>query len=176
MSDPVSSSAVVCDHCGAPLDVPPGTNFAVCAHCGSRLRIKRSASAAWTELADVAGRIEKTVDRLDRRAALADLDREWDRTRGELMVRGKHGRTSAPSKWGAVAFAAFAVAWAASASFIMSDAPAPAVIRVGFPLVGLIGGLAAAVSVYRKSAKWEAAEADYRRRRAELERDAGAAE
>ena len=168
MTEPVSSSAVVCDHCGAPLDVPPGVNFAVCAHCGSRLRIERSATAAWTELAETAGRIEKTVDRLDRRAALADLDREWDRTRQELMVRGKDGDVSVPSKW----TAALAGVWWMFADFVVRDSPFPAAIRVGFPLVGLVGGLFGAVSIYRKSVRWTAAEADYRRRRAELERDA----
>ena len=167
---PASAAAVVCDRCGAGLDVPPTANFAVCAHCGSRLRIKRSASAAWTELAATAGRIERAVNRLDRRAALADLDREWDRTRQSLMVRGKEGRESPPSRWGAAAFAAFAVAWAAFAGFVVGHFPFPAMIRVGFPLVGLVGGLAAAANVFHKAAQWEAAEADYRRRRADLER------
>ena len=172
MTEPVSSSAVVCDHCGAPLDVPPGVSFAVCAHCGSRLRVKRSASAAWTELAETAGRIEKTVDRLDRRTALADLDREWDRTRQSLLVRGKDGATSEPAVWKAAAVAVAAVAFAGFAAAFVRAAPFPRAVQVVFPLFPLVGGLFAAGTIYVKARKWEAAEADYRRRRAELERDA----
>ena len=42
--------SVSCNHCGAPLEVPPGANYVTCAHCGSRLAVKRTGSAVYTEL------------------------------------------------------------------------------------------------------------------------------
>ena len=106
MTDPPTDppppvTALSCDRCGAPLAVGGGARYATCAHCGSRLRVARSATAAWTEvlddIADRAGRIEAKVDALARRPALEALEREWGRTRRTLGEE-VGGRIAAPTR------------------------------------------------------------------------------
>ncbi|NNJ26063.1 zinc ribbon domain-containing protein [Alienimonas chondri] len=176
----VAVESLLCQHCGAPLKVGRGAAFVTCAHCGASLRVVRSDSAAWTELAgeltERADRIEAKVDRLDRRTELADLDREWDRTRESLMVQGKHGHTSEPSVVGGVISGAVGLFGAAFALIVSAGAGFPAIIKIGFPIVFAGIGLFAAFSILSKADRWRREERRYRRRRAELLRPTQAAE
>ena len=167
----VRLQSLLCNHCGAPVDVPAAANYTTCAHCGSRLRVHRSDTAAWTEqvevLAERTERIEAKVDDLSRTSAVDRLDREWDRARERYMVTGKHGAKSVPSKVGGVAagvvIAAFGGLWTAFAAGM----GAPSV----FPLFGLAFvafGLFNAVRVFQRAEGYERAEAEYRRERARL--------
>ena len=163
----MSAESVVCDHCGAPLEIDAGASYVVCGHCGSRLRVKRSASAAWTELAARTDRIEAKVDRLDRRAALAELDRKWERHRDSLTVRGKRGRESEPTVWRAVCYALVGVFGAVLAAAIAGGG-FPTTLKIGFPLLFAGVGLASGASTYLKAKRWREVRREYDRRRAEL--------
>ena len=172
----VAVESLVCQRCGAPLEVGRGAAFVTCAHCGTPLRVVRSDSAAWTELAgeltERTDRIEAKVDRLDRRSELADLDRDWDRTRQSLMVRGKHGREKEPSVVGGVIAGAVGLAGAAFAATMSAGAGFPTIVKIGFPLVFAGVGLYAAYHNLSKADRWRREERRYRRRRAELSRAA----
>ena len=163
-----TAAAPVCTHCGAPLEVDASARRVTCGHCGSHLEVKRTASAAWTELADRTDRIERTVDRLDRRAELAELDREWERTRRSLMVRGRGGAETEPSALGGVLAGAIGLGGAAFTALVTANSPFPGVMKWGVPLAFAAVGAFSAWNVLTKAAKWRRAEADYRRRRAEL--------
>lgn len=97
----MSSTALLCNHCGAPLDVPDAARYATCGHCGSRLAIQRNRSAAWTEvagqIAEDTGQINEGVALLTLQAELERLDREWEMQQaqghGRRRKRGKDGDT-----------------------------------------------------------------------------------
>ena len=168
----VAVESLLCHHCGAPLEVGRGAAFVTCAHCGTPLRVVRSDSAAWTELVGEltqrTDRIEAKVDRLDRRSALADLDRDWDRTRQSLMVRGKHGREKEPSVIGGVIAGAVGLGGAIFASAMSAGAGFPTIVKICFPLAFAAIGLYAAFNQLSKADRWRREERRYRRRRAEL--------
>ncbi|MFH5805690.1 hypothetical protein [Alienimonas sp. DA493] len=169
----VALETLLCRRCGAPLQVGPGAKFVTCGHCGSSLRVERSESAAWTELTERTERLEEKVERMDRRSELADLDREWERTRKSLMIRGKGVRESEPSVFGGVMVLAIGVVGAIFAASMGAQAGFPALVGIGFPLAFAGFGIFAAVSQFANAAKWREAERRYRRRRAELELDRG---
>jgi uncharacterized Zn finger protein (UPF0148 family) len=50
-----------CNKCGAPLQVPTGTNFVTCTYCKSALAIHRTGNAAYTEV--LAG-IDRKTDQI----------------------------------------------------------------------------------------------------------------
>lgn len=45
----MSTSALNCNHCGATLEVGPGTKFVTCRHCGTRLLVVQTATSLCTE-------------------------------------------------------------------------------------------------------------------------------
>lgn len=104
--------ALNCNECGAKLEVPETAKFVTCNHCDTQLAIKHTNGASFTELAEVASRVEESAKEIEERAEelsghsellvlqndLERLDREWDVERTELMVKGKNGHKHVPSK------------------------------------------------------------------------------
>ena len=171
----VTATSVTCNHCGGPLDVPPGTRFVTCAHCGSRLEIHRTGNALYTEVLDAIDQrtreIADDVDVIRRQNEIERLDREWQMRREELLVHGKRGSTSAPSAVGGF----FAIILALGFGiFWMSIA-----LRQGggpFALFGLlfIGvGVASGISMIVKAGKYTESQREYESRRAQLMRSGG---
>ncbi len=169
--DAVQVVSVACNHCGGPLDVPPGIRFVTCTYCHSRLEIHRTGNAAYTEVLEairqdttqIAGdigaiKIENEVER---------LDREWLLERENFMVRREDGRSSdAPSAVGSVIGAAvmavFGVAWL---SFLPAEAP------FFFRLVGfafIVLAVVGAVMGVNGAGRYAEAERHYRQRRNQL--------
>lgn len=92
----MTTTALACNQCGAPLDVPAAANYATCAYCGSKLRVHRNATAAWTEVAERiaadTSRIGDGVTLLTVQAELERLDREWQMQAGTARSdRRGHG-------------------------------------------------------------------------------------
>ena len=183
--------ALSCDRCGAPLTVGGAAGLATCGHCGCRLRVRRSASAAWTEvldeIAETSGRIEAKVDALARRPALDALEAEWRATRAELgdEVDGgivpptREGARNEAFGWllmggAVVAFTLLLAVGLAGDRGSRSGREAATVATFAEVVAVVAGGRVALVraGISRRIARYAAAEADYRRRRAELERDA----
>jgi uncharacterized Zn finger protein (UPF0148 family) len=156
----VELTSVTCNHCGAPLEVQPGTRFLTCAHCGSRLEVHRSGGALYTEVLEAIDqrtqRIADDVDAIRRQNEVERLDREWMMRREQSLTRDKHGNASAPGSGvamliGSVVVAAFGVFWTVSL-VNAGGPPIMALFGVIFVMVALGGGIASVVkaSQYRE--------------------------
>src|SRR4051794_28642632 len=51
----IELESLSCSHCGAPIEVPAGTEYVTCAHCGSRLLVRHNDTASYTERLDRIG-------------------------------------------------------------------------------------------------------------------------
>jgi DNA-directed RNA polymerase subunit RPC12/RpoP len=160
-----------CNNCGATLDVGPQTNFVTCTHCGARLAVKRTATSAYTEILE---KIDQKTDAIAAQLAeiarhneLERLDREWERERASLLVRGKHGQRHVPTDAVAVVTAGgaavFGVFWIGAAASI----GAPSFM---FLMGGMVVVLAIGMAVWQVGAarRYREAQARYERRRAAL--------
>ena len=87
-------TSVACNHCGAPLEISPTTNFVTCSYCGYKLQVHRSASSVYTEVLQSidqrTARIEEDLDQIKRQNEIERLDREWSMRRGEMLVQDNH--------------------------------------------------------------------------------------
>ena len=93
---------LLCDGCGAPLDVGTKARFVTCGFCGARLRVKHSETAGWTEKVE---EIAKRQDRMDKKQRelerqlkinqlkdeLSDLERAFDTECEQYMARMRGG-------------------------------------------------------------------------------------
>lgn len=176
-----------CNHCGADIEVSPDTRFATCGHCGSKLAIVRTASSAYTELAEkmteLSDRMHDHFKRADRREELEDAEREWNREREKYMVSNKQGIKHIPTRTeSAIAgtvVTIFGLFWTVMALGITSGfgslggsglSPFGWVPCV-FPAFGvlfIVLGIYQSVSAYDKASRYERAEAEYERRRRDL--------
>nr|MBC8289918.1 hypothetical protein [Planctomycetota bacterium] len=102
-------SPVVCNNCGAPLQIPATANFLTCQHCQTQLEVKRNESVAWTEKHEQLETIDRrTGQLLDQMAQLryqtelSHIDRAWDREEQRYMVRDQYGNTRRPSQMGSI--------------------------------------------------------------------------
>jgi hypothetical protein len=170
MTDTTQITTVACNHCGAPLQISPTTNFATCGYCGAQLEIKRSGSAVYTEVLQRIDsrtqRIEQDVEHIKRQNQVEQLDREWMLRREQYMSRNKDGSRSIPSAagsvFGAVVAVIFGIIWIGVAS--TSGAPGFFVL---FGLVVVIGAVVSSIVGIGKSARYTEAERAY-----QLQRDA----
>lgn len=176
------TESLICNSCGAPLDVPTSANFVSCNHCGTQLSINRSEDVTFTEqLARIEETTEALTDQLrelNNHQRLEALERDWQSRRMGFMLTGKNGRSYTPSKKMALGsglgMAAFGILWTIMAIAITSSAPnfGPfAVAKVIFPLFGLgfIGmAIFGGVKGYRMTEKLEHAEREYQQERQSL--------
>ena len=108
---------------------------------------------------------------LERSAELVRLDCAWAAEREALMVRGKGGAPTEPSVLRAALVAAAGLGGAAVAFLMAVESNLGAVMTYGPPLAFAALGLWTAFVTLRQARRWSRAEADYRRRRAELTPD-----
>lgn len=163
--------SLTCNNCGAPLQVSTRAHFVTCASCGSRLAIKRTTSAIYTEtlkrLDRRTARMERNLQSIRLQAQLERIDREWEMTREQYMIRGRYGAQTTPGIGAAIVgvvvgllAAAFGVFW----TTIAATMGAPEF----FPLFGVVfivvalGGTAYNVL---KTGQYIGAEGEYQRRR-----------
>ena len=168
---------LVCNSCGAPLKVPDNANFVTCNHCSCQLAVRRSDDVTYTEtLNQLAAQTEELNDRLEDLSShhqVEALDREWEMEREKLMIARKNGSRDIPTEKGAIGNAVVAVVFGSVWTAMTLNMPAqmPGPIRLLFPLVGvliIVGGIFGSMSMYQNSAKYRAAERDYRQRRKDL--------
>lgn len=160
---------VNCNGCGAALDVGPDTRFVTCAQCGARLAVKRSESAAYTEILEGLERktdaIAEQLAEIQRQNELERIDREWEQERRQWFTRNKDGSMSEPSAaMGvvmAIVAAVFGVFWVGFAASM----GAPCMFMV---MGGGICGLAVVLgfAAVQKAKHYEEARLRYRKRRA----------
>lgn len=171
---------LVCNSCGAPLEVPSSANFVTCGHCSSRLQIRRTESATYTELlVDLAEKTDELSERIDDLVANSELtaiDSNWQMERESLMVRDKHGNSHAPTKGSSMAagiiVTLFGCFWTVMAISITSAASSVGIANVAFPAFGVIFiafGIYNSMSNFKKAEKYGRAERRYRQQRSETE-------
>src|SRR5262245_23859020 len=167
-------TSVACNHCGAPLDIGPTTNFVTCAYCGYKLQVHRSASSVYTEVLESidqrTAQMQQDLNVIKRQNEVERLDREWSLRRDELLVRDKHGQASEPSIIGGI-FAAvvgvvFGIAWIG----ITSSQGAPGFFTL-FGVLFMIAGLVAGISSIGKAARYSDAHRTYEQQRDQLMRE-----
>ena len=171
-----------CNSCGAPLDVPEGTNYLKCIHCGQQLAVRRTESAVFTEaveqLSETTEALSEQVEELARQNKLAALDRLWEQQRDDYMTTDKHGRSHLPDEnntvIGGTVIVMFGIFWTIMAVSITSSAPnfGPfAVARFLFPAFGIlfvIGGIAASIRNYQKAQDYKTARDRYENERSQI--------
>lgn len=175
--------SLLCNSCGAPLEVPGSANFIKCNHCNTTLKIQRSSGATTTEaiekLTETTQGLSQQLERLARQNELEKLDRNWESHRQSFVVPGQHGDHPVPAPqtaWiGGAAVVFFGLLWTVMTISITRSAPnvGPfAVARFVFPLFGIgftVFGLFIAVKVQQiakqNRKKYFEAERAYRHRR-----------
>ena len=176
--------ALICQHCSAPLQVPENAQYVTCTHCGSQLAVKNAHGAAYTEMLEaIDQRTEEMAEQLDvlqRKTALAELDRQWESQREAYYITDKDGERSLPSTSGSIAggviVSVFGALWVAVACGIGGAIDQVAGGPIGmigsvFPLFGLAFvalGLWTAFHGYQKAQDYEQAHANYLHERARL--------
>ncbi len=111
-SNSLHVSAVGCDNCGAPLEVPEGVSRVTCAYCNERLKVHTECEAPYTLALDDVARKLTTIRRQD---AIERADLEWIQKRRKYMMGGE----SAPTKTDGLLFlvysTVFTLVWGAMA-------------------------------------------------------------
>ena len=167
----VQAVSVACNHCGAPLEVGPGTRFVTCAHCGSQLEVHRTGSSLYTEVLQSIDRrtseMAEDLDTIKRQNEVERLDREWMMRREQYYSRNKDGSTSPPSAIGGVIGAIMAVVFGFIwIGFASSDrAPAP---LIGFGVLFIVAGVVSALVAIGKAARYQDARRSYEQQRDQL--------
>jgi hypothetical protein len=171
-----------CNECGALIQVPDAARYVTCNRCGAHLTVQRTGIATYTEAArrpppesgptDPALReMSERLEQLEYENELARIDREWEMERERYMVTSRYGRRYVPSAAAAVVMGVVAVGFGLFWAFMaFSIVPAFGGFGAAFPLFGLVFiAFGAGVSIYQytKAQQYQAAYAEYQRRRAE---------
>lgn len=129
--------SLLCNSCGAPLQIPSRTNYVNCNHCNTQLAVHRDAGVTFTEsikeLNETTMDLRDQVAQLSHQQRLADLDRQWDQQRESFMITNQHGRkhlpNSAASTIGGIVAIGFGIVWMIFTMSITANGPA------GFPQI-----------------------------------------
>ncbi|MEP3477901.1 MAG: hypothetical protein ABJZ55_01520 [Fuerstiella sp.] len=150
-----------CNHCGAPLDVPAKAKFVTCGFCDSRLAIQHSGSTYSTEvmqqLVQKTAAIQDDVLELKRRAAVSDLDLNWERDKTKFIVKGKNGSESLPSIFGIVFGGVFGTIFVGIALVVFAPFGIFALLIVAanfFSHCSKYSGYQGALSRYQSERRW----------------------
>ena len=180
--------SLLCNSCGAPLEVPDSANYVTCRHCDTNLKIHREGAAASTEaiekLAEETAGLAEKVDRLTKESQLSNLEKEWTNHERSFMVRDKYGGEHLPTlSLAPLVMGGFVVVfgaiWTTLAFAITRGAPNEgpfAVAKVAFPLFGIgfmcfgaFVGISSHLAIRRRLQDHAEAEREYLRRRREIE-------
>lgn len=176
--------SLLCNSCGAPLEVPSSAKFVKCNHCNTTLKVHRSQGTTTSEviekLAETTEDLAAHVQELTRQRQLEELDRRWQTQRDSFLINDRRGMRQLPttsSAWiGGLFVAFFGAIWTVLALSITSSGPdfGPfRIARIIFPLLGLgfiAFGIFTAVAVHQKAKSLQQADHAYRRDRERIER------
>lgn len=140
-----------CNHCGAPLDVAPTSNFVTCNHCGTRLVVRRTESSAFTEQLDnIDAKQDEMLDRLERierQTKKDDLDDESRRKVRAFLTKHSDGIMRFSSRVGIVmsgVAVVFGLFWTITAAVMF---PPMALFGIVFIGMAIFGGVASFRSI-----------------------------
>lgn len=190
MAQPVQLLNLACNHCGASLQVKPGTQYVTCGYCGSQLMVHQEGGSLYTEvLSQIDARtenIQKDVQIIKLQNDLERLDREWQSQNLEEKIeesgKAKSGSNSSPigAIVGAVVFIVFGILMLGMFSRTTSSMPhfgggpgsGPESIFPCFIVLIMIGVAGTAIwgviSGLSKSSEKEDRETEYQRKRQEI--------
>lgn len=173
--------SLLCNHCGAPLEVKEGTRFCTCSYCNSKLQVQDTGTAVYSEVLESienrTKKIEQDVATIKLQNDLGRIDREWLEVQKRYQIKGKDGHMSIPDKKSAQLIAVggviAGVVWMAIAFSITSGFGGMGMGLFGsiFPLFGLVfAGIAVYMSksIGQKAEKYEAAREAYQQERRTL--------
>lgn len=158
-----------CNHCGAPIEVPKPAKFVTCRYCNARLAIHHTGNSYSTELLD---QIKSTTDSLVREveilkgnSELERLDREWERTRCELLKSDEDGSirrvpTKREAKWGSILYFGLGMV------FITAGLVVPPVAIIG--IISILVGIPATKKLRDLANDYDSAKQLYSERRYRL--------
>ncbi len=111
------------------------------------------------------------MDQRENETEAARIDREWERERERYMIASRYGRRYVPSAAAAVVMGVFSSGFGLLWLFLAFSAVGPAGGAFGlfFPLFGFLFiavGIGTSIYQFRKARRYQAAHADYQRRRA----------
>lgn len=169
---------LACDGCGADLELPEDAHFVTCRFCDASLEVRRTDSTAFTRVREAVERVEQKTKKLsgemrslraeNRALSLQDdlhqLEREWDQHKADLMIRGKDGNLSEPTRFSAQVIGAVTVAIGA---FVALAMPAAQSWLAGLAIA--VVGVAVGLFQHSKAVRFERAQERYFDRRDELE-------
>jgi hypothetical protein len=148
MSNPPQVISVSCNHCGAPLDLPPGTHYATCQHCGAKLQVHMSGGAAYTELLESIDtrtkQIAEDVEAIRKQGEIERLDREWARHRALYLVQDRRGNVAMPGSAGSLIGAGSAAVGGVIWTIFVASIGAPwffCLFGVVFIIIAVAGGM-----------------------------------
>lgn len=173
--------SLLCNNCGAPLEVKEGTKFCTCSFCNSQLKIQDTGNAVFSEVLNAienrTKKIEQDVETIKLQQELDRLDREWSGTQQQYKIKGKDGHYSVPNKQDARKVVSIGVVagiiWTVIAFSITNMGPGRGFGGFGsiFPLFGLVFAGIAAFSyknISKKAEIYEQARDEYLRQRHEI--------
>jgi hypothetical protein len=166
-----------CNGCGADIELSEDARFVTCRYCDAKLEVKKTDGAIFTEVREAIEKISDDVAALKAenrvlrlQNEIEELDREWETRAKAMMLQGKDGSFSPPTRTNAMVLGAGSVVM-----FLV-----PLAMGVGtmiLPGVAVASIFAIiAVFLYQKAIKYEAAVAEHQSQRAELERKLDKAE
>lgn len=96
----ITTTPLLCNQCGASLNVAENTNFASCGYCNSKLKVHRSGGAVFSEVVEA---IKERQDHTDNRVRILELEnqilrlnQQWEMTKDRFMVHPKEGKPYLP--------------------------------------------------------------------------------
>ena len=153
---------MLCQGCGADLDISDGIRFLNCNYCGAKLEVVQDESVSHTRVFE---EVADDVKVIRQQNELERLDREWAAEREEFMVSDKNGRRSIPTAAGSAVGAIVAIVggivWMVVASQVASGFGGVGAI---FPLFGLVFigfGIASSVGGSKKAERYKRAKKRY---------------
>ncbi len=86
----MSLERMVCDSCGAPLEIPASANYVTCQHCGCHLRIHRNEGVHFTHqlenIDERTRRIDGKLNSMSKWREIEALDRKWEMDRQQYLL------------------------------------------------------------------------------------------
>ncbi|MFT7677849.1 MAG: hypothetical protein ACI8QC_001835 [Planctomycetota bacterium] len=163
--------ALNCNQCGAPLEVPEKANFLTCAFCSVRLAVKRTDSAAYTEVLEAIDerteRIAEDVETIKLQNKLERLDREWSEQRQSFMTLGQDGVQRIPSGSGSLAGSLMGVIGGIVFMGVLQSIQAPSFMMV-FGVIFIIVAFSQGVIGGDKAGRFQRGQAAYQAERRKL--------
>lgn len=160
-----------CNGCGADIELPDDARFVTCRYCDAKLEVKKTDGAIFTEVRQAIAKISDEVSSLKAenrvlrlQNEIDDLDRQWQARSQGMMLEGKDGSRSPPTRGSALALGVGSVIMLIA---VLSIGGTGTMLLPGMAIVCVFAILA--VFLHRRAVKYEAALAEHESQRQELE-------